>query len=111
MVTLPLPTTTLTAAVCELRAHLTGHLLAQNARMALADYLFSIDQLPEAFADVRRQIEQLGDAVAENITLHIDSKKLREPVAMLADTRYVLIAIAAPQGAPLYHWQESGRRS
>jgi len=104
-----LPTTTLTAAVCDaLRAHLSGHLLAQNARMALADYLFSIDQLPEAFADVRRQIEQLGDAVAENITLHIDARKLREPVAMLADTRYVLIAIAAPQGAPLYHWQESG---
>ena len=104
-----LPTTTLTAAVCDaLRAHVNGHLLAQNARMALADYLFSIDQLPEAFGDVRRQIEQLGDAVAESITLHIDSKKLREPVAMLADTRYVLIAIAAPQGAPLYHWQESG---
>ncbi|HKO68601.1 MAG TPA: DUF2863 family protein [Burkholderiaceae bacterium] len=104
-----LPTTTLSSGVCDaLRAHLSGHLLARNARMALADYLFSIDQLPEAFADVRKQIEQLGDAVAENITLHMDARKLREPVAMLADTRYVLVAIAAPQGAPLYHWQESG---
>ena len=104
-----LPTTTLSSTVCEsLRAHISGHLLARDARVALADYLFSIDQLPEAFADVRRQIEQLGDAVAEGITLHIDSKKLREPVAMLADTRYVLIGIAAPQGSPLYHWQESG---
>jgi hypothetical protein len=104
-----LPTTTLTPNVCDgLRAHLSGHLLARDARMALADYLFAIDQLPEAFADVRRQIEQLGDAVAEGLTLHIDAKKVREPVAMLADTRYVLIAIAAPQGAPLYHWQESG---
>lgn len=104
-----LPTTTLSSTVCEsLRAHISGHLLARDARLALADYLFSIDQLPEAFADVRRQIEQLGDAVVEGITLHIDSKKLREPVAMLADTRYVLIGITAPQGAPLYHWQESG---
>ena len=104
-----LPTTTLVPAVCEsLRAHLSGHLLARNARVALADYLFSIDQLPEAFADVRRQIEQLGDAVAEGLTLHVDAKKLREPVAMLADTRYVLIAVATPQGAPLFHWQESG---
>lgn len=104
-----LPTTTLSPGVCDaLRAHFSGHLLARNARMALADYLFSIDQLPEAFADVRKQIEQLGDAVAENITLHMDARKLREPVAMLADTRYVLVAIAAPQGAPLYHWQESG---
>lgn len=104
-----LPTTNLAAAICDsLRAHLSGHLLARDARVALADYLFSIDQLPEAFADVRKQIEQLGDAAAEGITLHVDSKKLREPVAMLADTRYVLIAIAAPQGAPLYHWQETG---
>ncbi|MEP6609738.1 MAG: DUF2863 family protein [Burkholderiaceae bacterium] len=104
-----LPTTTLAATVCEsLGVHLNGHLLARNARLALADYLFSIDQLPEAFADVRRQIEQLGDAAAEGITLHVDAKKLREPVAMLADTRYVLIGIAAPQGSALYHWQESG---
>jgi Protein of unknown function (DUF2863) len=104
-----LPTTTLVAAVCDnLRTHLSGHLLARDARVALADYLFSIDQLPEALADVRRQIEQLGDAVAEGMTLHVDAKKLREPVAMLADTRYVLVAVAARQGAPLYHWQESG---
>ena len=104
-----LPTTTLVAAVCDnLRTHLSGHLLARDARVALADYLFSIDQLPEALADVRRQIEQLGDAVAEGMILHVDAKKLREPVAMLADTRYVLVAVAARQGAPLYHWQESG---
>ena len=104
-----LPTTTLATSLCEsLRVHLNGHLLARDARVALADYLFSIDQLPEAFADVRRQIEQLGDAAGEGVTLHIDPKKLREPVAMLADTRYLLIGVAAPQGSALYHWQESG---
>jgi hypothetical protein len=27
---------------------------------------------------------------------------------MLADTRYLLAAIIAPQGAPLFHWQELG---
>ncbi len=104
-----LPTANLAATVCDgLRAHLSGHLLAADARVGLADYLFSIDQLPEAFADVRRQVEQLGDAAAEGITLHVDAKKLREPVAMLADTRYVLVAVVVPQGTPLYHWQESG---
>jgi len=104
-----LPTTTLAAPLCDaLRAHLSGHLLARDARVAIADYLYSIDQLPEAFADVRRQIEQLGDAAAEGIILHVDAKKLREPVAMLADTRYVLVAVAAPQAGPIYHWQESG---
>src|SRR5215207_4405633 len=39
-----LPTTTLASTVCDsLRAHLSGHLLARNARVAVADYLFSID--------------------------------------------------------------------
>jgi hypothetical protein len=104
-----LPTTTLSTGVTDaLRAHFTGHLLARDARVALADFLFSIDQLPEAFADVRRLVEQLGDAIAGSVTLRVDPKKLREPVAMLADTRYVLAAVAAPQGGPMFHWQEVG---
>jgi hypothetical protein len=104
-----LPATTLSASVLDsLRAHLTGHLVARDARVALADYLFAIDQLPEAFSDVRRLTEQLGDAAAEGLTLHVDPRKLREPVAMLADTRYLVAAIATPAGGPLFHWQELG---
>ena len=104
-----LPATTLAAGVVEsLTAQLSGHLLARETRVAIGDLLFSIDQLPEAFSDVRRLAEQLGDAAVERIALHIDPKKLREPIAMLADTRYVLAAIAAPVGAPLFHWQELG---
>jgi len=104
-----LPATTLAAATLDgLRAQLAGHLAARDARIALADYLYAIDQLPEAFSDVRRLTEQLGDAAAEGLVLHVDPKKLREPVAMLADTRYVVAAIAAPAGGPLYHWQELG---
>jgi hypothetical protein len=104
-----LPATTLAATVLEnLRTQLSGHLVARGARVALADYLFAIDQLPEAFSDVRRLTEQLGDAAAESIALHIDPRKLREPVAMLADTRYLVAAIATPAGGPLFHWQELG---
>jgi hypothetical protein len=104
-----LPATTLAATVLEnLRTQLSGHLAARGARVALADYLFAIDQLPEAFSDVRRLTEQLGDAAAESIALHIDPRKLREPVAMLADTRYLVAAIATPAGGPLFHWQELG---
>jgi hypothetical protein len=104
-----LPATTLVPAITDnLGAQLAGHLLARDARVALADHLFAIDQLPEAFSDVRKLTEQLADAAVERVTLHVDARKLREPVAMLADTRYVLAAIAAPQGAPLFHWQELG---
>jgi Protein of unknown function (DUF2863) len=104
-----LPTTTLSAGIVEsLTAQLSGHLLARDARVAIADHLYSIDQLPEAFSDVRRLTEQLGDAAVERIALHVDPKKLREPIAMLADTRYVLAAVATPVGGPLFHWQELG---
>ncbi len=104
-----LPTTTLAASVVEnLTAQFSGHLLARDARVAIADYIYSIDQLPEAFSDVRRLTEQLGDAAVERVALHVDPRKLREPIAMLADTRYVLAAVAAPLGGPLFHWQELG---
>ena len=104
-----LPTTTLAASVVEnLTSQFSGHLLARDTRVAIADHLYSIDQLPEAFSDVRRLTEQLGDAAVERVALHVDPKKLREPVAMLADTRYVLAAIATPAGGPLFHWQELG---
>ncbi len=104
-----LPTTTLSEAVLDnVRTQFGGHLLARNARVALADYLYAIDQLPEAFGDVRRLTEQLGDAAAEGIALHVDPKKLREPVGMLADTRYLVAALATPAGSPLFHWQELG---
>jgi len=104
-----LPATTLSAAVLDnIRTQFSGHLLARGARVALADYLYAIDQLPEAFGDVRRLSEQLGDAAAEGIALHVDPKKLREPVGMLADTRYLVAALATPVGSPLFHWQELG---
>lgn len=104
-----LPTTTLSAALLDnVASQFAGHLLARDARVGLADHLYSIDQLPEAFAEVRRLAEQLGDAVVEGVRLHVDPKKLREPIAMLADTRYLIAAIVTPQGGPLYHWQELG---
>lgn len=117
LVTLPLlawsryklPATTLAPALIDaLRAQFSGHLLASDARIALADHLYSIDQLPEAFVEVRKLAEQLGDAAAENLIFHVDPRKLRESVAMLADTRYVMAAVAAPQGTPLFHWQQLG---
>lgn len=104
-----LPASTLPAGVLDnLRAQLSGHLVARDARVAIGDFLYAIDQLPEAFSDVRKLTEQLGDAAAEGIALHIDPRRQREPVGMLADTRYVVAAVAAPAGGPLFHWQELG---
>ncbi|MCX8113868.1 MAG: DUF2863 family protein, partial [Burkholderiaceae bacterium] len=104
-----LPATTLPTALADnIGVHITAHLAARGTRVALADYLFSIDQLPESFGEVRDFADKLFAAAAHGTRLKIDPKALREPVAMLADTRYLLAAIVAPQGAALYHWQETG---
>lgn len=104
-----LPALVLSAAIVDnISVQLSAHLAARGARCAVADTLYSIDQLPESFGEVRDVAEALFGAAAQDGRLKIDPKTLREPVAMLADSRYVLAAIVVPQGAPIYHWQQTG---
>ncbi len=104
-----LPAANLSAALVDaVAAHLSGHLAAANTRIAVADYLYSIDQLPESFGEVYDAAQKLFEASAQGTRLKIDAKSLREPVAMLADTRYLLAAVIAPAGQALFHWQEPG---
>lgn len=104
-----LPATSLAPALLDaISAHLAGHLAARGTRIAVADHLYSIDQLPESFGEVNDVAQKLFESAVAGKRMKVDGKSLREPVMMLADTRYLLAAIVAPQGAPLYHWQETG---
>jgi hypothetical protein len=104
-----LPAASLSPSLVDaIGAQIAGHLAARGTRIAVADYLYSIDQLPETFGEVYDTAQRLFAAASAGKRLKIDGKGLREPVMMLADTRYVLAAIIAPQGAPIYHWQETG---
>ncbi len=104
-----LPALALAPAVIDnIAVQIAAHLAARGARIAVANTLYSIDQLPESFGEVRDAAEALFGAAAQEGRLQIDPKALREPVAMLADSRYLLAAIVVPQGAPLYHWQQTG---
>jgi hypothetical protein len=104
-----LPTASLSSQLVDnIGVQIVGHLAARGTRIAVADYLYSIDQLPESFGEVYETAQQLFAAAAQGTRMKVDAKGLREPVSMLADTRYLLAAIIAPAGAPLYHWQETG---
>lgn len=104
-----LPTSSLANALIEnIGTHIAGHLAARGTRIAVADTLYAIDQLPESLGEVHDVTLALSQAAADGKRLRVDTKSLREPVAMLADTRYLLAAIVAPQGHALYHWQETG---
>jgi len=104
-----LPTLALSSAMVDnVAVQIAAHLAARGARCAVADMLYAIDQLPESFGEVRDVAEALFGSAAQDGRLKIDPKSLREPIAMLADSRYLLAAIVVPQGAPVYHWQQTG---
>jgi hypothetical protein len=90
-----------------LSAHFSAHLVAEGAEVAVAPTLYSIDQLPRTHADTYALTHKLAQAA------HKGGKNGVKPAEpgpdtsqFLADTRYLLVAVVAPQGAPLFRWQE-----
>ncbi len=93
-------------AVDALRAHLQAHVLAGGSRVALAPFLYSIDQLPRHHVETYRVAQQLVQAAINGSSARINSGDLPETSPILADPRFLLAVVAAPVGAPLFRWQE-----
>ncbi len=94
-------------AASALSAHWQAHVLAKNTRFAMIPYLYSIDQLPRDFAELRRLTRKLATAALGAQAPKVDLKSLPETADMLADSRFLLGVVAAPAGAPLFRWQET----
>lgn len=99
-------------SVDALRAHLQAHVLAAGTRVALAPFLYSIDQLPRHHVETYRVAQQLAQAAVSGSGAKVSSGDLPETSPILADPRFLLAVVAAPVGAPLFRWQEedSGAR-
>lgn len=89
-----------------LKAHLHGHVLAQDVRVAIAPYLYSIDQLPQRFSKTRELMRELGQRAQGSRERPLSKRSLPPTAPLLSDTRYVIAALAVPQGQPLFAWQE-----
>lgn len=94
-------------ALVALRAQLSGHVLADGARLALADFLYSPDQLPRGFLETRALARELGAAAVAGKDLRVDAKDLPESALYISDVRYILGAIAVEPGKPLFRWNET----
>lgn len=96
-----------------LSAHWQAHVLARDARFRMVPYLYSVDQLPRDFGELRRLARRLGTAALQPAALKLDLKALPETAEMLADCRFLLAAVVAPEGTPLFRWQvqESGEHA
>lgn len=99
------PISTDTTAV--LSAHWQAHVLARDVRFRMSPCLYSVDQLPRDFGELRRLARKLGQAALANGTQpgRFEVKSLPETADMLADSRFLLAAVAVPQDEPLFRWQ------
>lgn len=94
--------------LANLRVQLQAHVLGKNTQLALADVLFSPDQLPQGYSKTLKLAEQLAEAAGHGRNLHVEAKRLPKSGEFLADARYLLAAIAVPSTEALFRWQEEG---
>ncbi|MCP5247733.1 MAG: DUF2863 family protein [Candidatus Accumulibacter sp.] len=92
-----------------LKVHLGAHVLAAGARFALADYLYSPDQLPHSFVETWQLLQKLGAAALAGSDLGIDASGMPETNRFLSDTRYLVGALAVARGMPLFRWNEADK--
>ncbi|HLX25270.1 MAG TPA: DUF2863 family protein [Usitatibacter sp.] len=89
-----------------LRVQLAAHVLADGARVVVVPYLYSIDQLPRHFSELRRLATRLADAALTSEIPRLELARLPETAHLLADTRFVVACAAVPRGHALFRWQE-----
>jgi hypothetical protein len=102
-----IPSGTIPAPLLEtLHVQLQAHVLAANARLALANFLFSPDHLPQGFCPTTELTRELGEAALHHRSVSIDPAQLPETMKFLSDSRYLLGAVVVPKGEALFRWQE-----
>lgn len=90
-----------------LSAHWQAHTLARGTRFHMVPYLYSIDQLPRDYGEMRRLARRLAQAAVASTSPRLELKSLPETADMLADTRFLLGVVAVRAGQPLFRWQEA----
>lgn len=89
-----------------IQVQLQAHVLAEGAKVTVVPYLYSIDQLPRHFSELRRLAARLADAAVTGEVPRIDLSRLPETAHLLADTRFIVACAAVPRGDALFRWQE-----
>lgn len=92
--------------LANLRVQLQGHVFSGEARLGIADVLFSPDQLPAGYAETRELASELWQAAAAAQDLEVPLRSLPESQHFIADARYLLLGVVVPTGRPMFRWQE-----
>lgn len=102
-----IPAGTMNKATLEtLAVQLGAHVFGGQAKIAIADFLFSPDQLPRNFCDTWQLTRQLGEKALAGQHLNIDTTGIAETNRFLSDVRYIVGAIVIPAGSAPFRWNE-----
>lgn len=80
--------------------------LAPGVGFRMLPWLYSLDQMPREFSELRRLTRRLANAARGQSEPRIDFRSLPESADMLADTRFMIGAVTvADPLQPMFRWQ------
>ncbi|MBU3575529.1 DUF2863 family protein [Polynucleobacter sp. UK-Mo-2m-Kol15] len=86
-------------------AALHASISSAETRLAIVPWLYSIDQMPHSHCQTRLLTEALATAAITASEIKLELREMSETIAVLADPRFIIAAVAAPSGSPLFRWQ------
>jgi hypothetical protein len=103
-----IPACALSQSTAEaLREQLQAHVLATNTKLAILPHITSLDQMPRNFCETWDWLQKLGHSALGTAFTAPALNSEPEAFNMLADTRYLVAAVAVPEGQPLFKWQQA----
>jgi len=93
------------SAVQATAAALHEAIASPDTRLAIIPWLYSIDQMPHSHCQTRLLTESLATAAITGSEIKIELRDMSETIAVLADPRFIIAAVTAPTGTPLFRWQ------
>ena len=79
---------------------------SSHAKVAVLGQLLSFDQLPQNFAQTHELCAKLGTLALDAKPASIEIDQREDGIHLLADTKFIVMAIAVPENTPTFAWQE-----
>ena len=82
------------------------HVLATKTKISFIPQVVSLDQMPRGFSETWQWLHRLGESALGNGAEQPVLNEVPDSFNMLADTRYLVGAIAVEKNQALFRWQE-----
>lgn len=91
--------------LAQLTDALRAFVFAPDVSLAVVPQLIGLDEMPRSFVQTWVWLHRLGQrAIGAKTTLPTPNPAMELP-GMLADARHLVMAVATPEGQPIFRWQ------